>query len=293
MTSRLIVLGSANRDLTVLVPRHPLPDETLLGSRLVTGTGGKGANQALAAARAGIRPLFVAALGTDVAGDELLADLAGGGVDVSGVVRVAEQPTGIALITVSEAGENTIVVVPGANGDLDVTAAAMAVSAASAPGTVLLAQLEIPLEVVQAGAVAVAEAGGRFVLNLSPARAVPAELLGLADPLVVNESEASLLAGQPVSSPESAASVARALLEMSRSVVITLGAAGVVVADADGVRHVDAQRVTVLDTTGAGDAFVGALVARLADGQDLDAAVLAGVAAGADAVQHVGAQPPR
>ncbi|WP_167041338.1 ribokinase [Salinibacterium sp. ZJ454] len=293
MTSRLIVLGSANRDLTVLVPRHPLPGETLLGSRLVTGTGGKGANQALAAARAGIRPLFVAALGTDVAGDELLADLADGGVDVAGVVRMAEQPTGIALITVSEAGENTIVVVPGANADLDVTAAAMAVSAASAPGTVLLAQLEIPLEVVQAGAVAVAEAGGRFVLNLSPARAVPTELLGLADPLVVNESEASLLAGQPVSSPESAASVARALLEMSRSVVITLGAAGVVVADADGVRHVDAQRVTVLDTTGAGDAFVGALVARLADGQDLDTAVLAGVTAGAAAVQHVGAQPPR
>jgi ribokinase len=122
---------------------------------------------------------------------------------------------------------------------------------------------------------------------------VPAELLRLADPLVVNESEASLVAGSPVSSAESAASVAGALLELSRSVVITLGAAGVVDADADGVRHVDAQKVAVLDTTGAGDAFVGALVAQLADGQDLDAAVFAGVAAGAAAVQHMGAQPPR
>ncbi|MET1043067.1 MAG: ribokinase [Microbacteriaceae bacterium] len=293
MTSPLIVLGSANRDLTVLVPRHPLPGETLLGSTLVTSTGGKGANQALAAARAGMTPLFLAALGTDAGGDELLAGLADGGVDVSGVVRVAGEPTGIALITVSEQGENTIVVVPGANAAIDLTTTAAAVSAASAPGTVLLAQLEIPLDVAQAGAVAVRDAGGRFVLNLSPAQSVPADLLRLADPLVMNETEASLVAGEPVTSPECAASVAASLLGLSPSVVITLGAAGVVLADAHGVRHVPAQKVTAVDTTGAGDAFVGALAARLADGHSLDDAVLAGVAAGAATVQHVGAQPPR
>jgi ribokinase len=293
VTSSLIVLGSANRDLTALVPRHPEPGETILGDRLATGTGGKGANQALAAARAGASPLFVAAIGTDAAGDDVLADLTAGGVDVSAIARVENEPTGVALITVSEQGENTIVVVPGANWMLDVSAAAERIARSATLDTVLLAQLEIPIDVVKAGAEAVAAADGRFVLNLSPSRDVPAGLLALADPLVVNESEASLLAGVPVDSADQALSAAAVLAQTCRSVVVTLGGDGVVLADDVGVRHFPAERVPVIDTTGAGDAFVGALVAVLAEGGALESAVHAGIAAGAAAVQYVGAQPPQ
>jgi ribokinase len=293
VTNSLIVLGSANRDLTALVPRHPEPGETVLGSRLATGTGGKGANQALAAARAGAAPLFVAAIGTDAAGDDVLSDLTVGGVDVSAVTRVEAEPTGVALITVSEQGENSIVVVPGANSLIDAARSAADIARAATSDTVLLAQLEIPLEVVKSGAESVAAADGRFVLNLSPARDVPAGLLALADPLVVNESEASLIAGVPVDSADQALSAAAVLAQTCRSVVVTLGGDGVVLADDLGVRHFPAERAPVVDTTGAGDAFVGALVAVLAEGGGLEPAVHAGIAAGAAAVQYVGAQPPR
>jgi ribokinase len=199
----------------------------------------------------------------------------------------------VALITVSEQGENTIVVVPGANSLIDAKTAAERIARSATSDTVLLAQLEIPLDVVKAGAEAVAAADGRFVLNLSPSREVPAGLLALADPLVVNESEASMLAGVPVDSADQALSAAAVLAQTCRSVVVTLGGDGVVLADDFGVRHFPAERVPVVDTTGAGDAFVGALVAVLAAGEALEPAVQAGIAAGAAAVQYVGAQPPR
>ncbi len=286
----LIVLGSANRDYTVLVERHPLPGETVLGGSLLIATGGKGANQAVAAALAGAKPVFLGAVGGDSVGGDILTDLAARGVDVSRVLRSPE-PTGVALITVSRDGENSIVVAPGANAALDADTTATTITTLVAADSVLLCQLEIPIEVVAAAAVQVEAVGGRFVLNLSPSQSVSPKLLALADPVILNEAEAAELAGSAIDSPADAETVARRLLATSRSVVITLGGDGAVVADSTGVKYVPATRVTVVDTTGAGDAFAGALAAALASGNDLVAAVDAGIAAGAAAVQYVGAQP--
>lgn len=293
MVASLIVLGSANTDYTVLVDRHPLPGETLLGDELVVATGGKGANQALAAARSGAMPVFLGAVGADGNGRQLLDALGSGGVDVSSVAVVDDAPTGIALITVSRDGENTIVVAAGANGRVNAHEVEAGIRAVGGAGTVLLAQLEIPLAAVRVGAETIAELGGRTVLNLSPSRAVPDELLALCDPLVVNESEAHDLTDLPVGSIDEAHAAAAALRERCRSVVITLGGDGAVWADQTDAGHHAAPSVTVVDTTGAGDAFAGALAAALADGEGLDTAVERGVAAGAAAVQWLGAQPPR
>ncbi len=297
----LIVLGSANTDSTVVVERHPRPGETVMGGDVVVGTGGKGANQALAAARAGAAPVFVGAVGDDAGGAALLRALASGGVAVDLVERRTDAPTGVALITLARDGENSIVVAPGANSRLDPARVVEALAPLTDDGTVLLAQLEVPLPVVEAAAAAVDGAGGRVVLNLSPSREVPDALLAACDPLVVNESEASDLSGQPVVDPSSAAAAAATLLERCRSVVITLGGEGAVFAargpeseGGAGLRgHLPAPRVSVVDTTGAGDAFVGAVAAELERGGDLAAAVERGVAAGAEAVQWLGAQPPR
>jgi ribokinase len=286
----LLVLGSANRDYTVIVERQPAPGETVLGGELNVATGGKGANQAAAAARAGAKPIFIGAVGSDAVGGDILADLAARGVDVSLVSRSSEQ-SGVALITVSRDGENSIVVAPGANASLDPAATAALVAARVDAKSVLLCQLEISPEAVSAAATAVEKVGGRFVLNLSPSRYVSPKLLALADPLVLNESEAADLAGSAIDGSADAQTIAKRLLATSRSVVITLGADGAIVADSTGVRHAPAVRVPVVDTTGAGDAFAGALAAGLAAGDDLATAVNAGIAAGAAAVQHLGAQP--
>jgi ribokinase len=287
----LIVLGSVNRDYTIAVDRQPGPGETVLGGALSVAMGGKGANQAVAAARAGAKPVFVLAVGSDSVGADTLAELAARGVDVSHA-RTVDAPTGVALITVSADGENTIVVAPGANAVLGAADVATVVASLADASSVLLCQLEISPDVVSAAATEVEKAGGRFVLNLSPSRYVSPKLLGLADPLILNETEAADLASSTIDSPADAITVATRLLTTSRSVVITLGSDGAIVADASGVSHSPAERVTVVDTTGAGDAFAGTLAAALVAGDSLAAAVTAGIAAGAHAVQHRGAQAP-
>jgi ribokinase len=287
----LIVLGSANRDYTVAVERGPQPGETVLGGALSIATGGKGANQAVAAARAGAKPIFLGAVGSDSVGADILAELGARGVDVSHT-RTVDAPTGVALITVSVDGENTIVVAPGANAELDAAQTAKTVSSLVDESAVLLCQLEISPDVVSAAATVIESVGGRFVLNLSPSRYVSPKLLALANPLILNESEAADLAGSRIDSPADAIAIATRLLSTSRSVVITLGGDGAIVAEGASVSHVPAELVTVIDTTGAGDAFAGALVATLAAGDALVPAVTAGIRAGAAAVQHPGAQPP-
>ena len=283
--------GSVNADLVVSVDRRPAAGETVLGSDLATFPGGKGANQAVAAARLGASVAFLGRVGTDSFAAFLRENLQREGV-AAGHLLAVPGPSGVALITVDPAGDNSIIVAQGANARLSAEGIEAARDAFEA-ARVVCAQLEIPVAAVQAAARLAAAAGARFILNLSPAREVPPALLAAADPLVVNEHEAAFLLGDslPGRGPGSPAASAAALLARGpRSVVITLGADGAYAADAGGGAHVRSPRVTVVDTTGAGDAFTGALAWRLSLGDTLaDAAALA-ARAGAAAVTARGAQ---
>ncbi|MET7825932.1 ribokinase [Streptomyces sp. NPDC005386] len=283
----LLVVGSANADLVVRVERRPAAGETVLGSDLVVHPGGKGANQAVAAARLGARTALLARVGDDGHGRLLLDAQRAAGVDTVGVL-VGGAPTGVALITVDPSGDNSIVVSPGANGRLapeDVRAAGSLFHASR----VVSAQLEIPLETVVEVVRSLAE-GGRLVLNPSPPRPLPSEVLAACDPLIVNEHEARVIAGDDLgNSPEDWAT---ALLALGpRSVVITLGAAGALVAERAGARvRVPSVRVAAVDTTGAGDAFTAALAWRLGRGESLPEAAGYAARVGAAAVTRAGAQ---
>ncbi|MFB6604173.1 ribokinase [Streptomyces noursei] len=285
----VLVVGSANADLTVRVTRRPGAGETVLGTDLVESAGGKGANQAAAAARIGGRTALLARVGGDAYGELLLAAQRAAGTDVAPVIVDADARTGTAMIIVSPDGDNSIVVSPGANAALtpkDV-AAAQDVIAAS---TVLSLQLEIPMETVRAAAEAAEGAGTRVVLNPSPTpEDLDRALLSAADPLVVNEHEARQLSGRTDGTP---AEWAAALRERgARSVVVTLGGDGALVLDDSGTTTVPGVRVEAVDTTGAGDAFTGALATRLAGGAALADAARFAVRVGAAAVTKPGAQP--
>jgi len=280
----LLVVGSANADLVIRVARRPAAGETVLGSDLVTHPGGKGANQAVAAARLGARTALLARVGDDAHGRLLGDSLRAAGVDTAGILT-GDAPTGVALITVDPTGDNSIVVSSGANARLspeDVRAAEELLRAAR----VVSLQLEIPLETVAA---AVAASQARVVLNASPPAPLPPEVLAACDPLVVNEHEArSLLGAGAGDTPEAWAA---ALLALGpRSVVVTLGAGGALVADPAGSVRIPSPEVKAVDTTGAGDAFTGALAWRIGVGDELETAVRFAVRVGAAAVTKAGAQ---
>ncbi|MFF7599417.1 ribokinase [Streptomyces mirabilis] len=282
----LLVVGSANADLVIGVERRPAAGETALGSDLVVHPGGKGANQAVAAGRLGARTALLARVGDDAHGRLLLDSQRAAGVDTAGVL-VGGAPTGVALITVDPSGDNSIVVSPGANGRLtpeDVRSAGNLLAASR----VVSAQLEIPLETV-VEVVRNLAPGSRFVLNPSPPRALPAEVLAACDPLIVNEHEARVIIGTDLGdSPEDWAS---ALLALGpRSVVITLGARGALAASADGAARVPSVKVETVDTTGAGDAFTAALAWRLGLDEPLAEAAAYAARVGAAAVTRAGAQ---
>ncbi|QFQ97517.1 ribokinase [Streptomyces phaeolivaceus] len=284
----LLVVGSANADLVIGVERRPGAGETVLGSDLAVHPGGKGANQAVAAARLGARTALLARVGDDGNGRLLLDSQRAAGVDTAGVL-VGGAPTGVALITVDPSGDNSIVVSPGANGKLtpeDVRAADALLRASR----VVSAQLEIPLETVVEVVRRLPE-GTRFVLNPSPPRELPDEVLAACDPLIVNEHEARIIVGgEPAGSP-SPEDWARALLALGpRSVVVTLGAEGALVADAEGSARVPAVKVDAVDTTGAGDAFTAALAWRLGAGSAPAEAAAYAARVGAAAVTRAGAQ---
>ncbi len=273
---RVVVVGSANVDLAVDVPRPPKAGETVLGDRLRRSPGGKGANQAVAAAVAGgADTTFVGALGEDEGADLLLVSLGGAGVRTDLVER-ADALTGTAFITVAPDGENAIVVAPGANDHVKIGAAQ---ADRIAQADVVLAQLEIPVDVVAAAAAA-KRPGALMVLNAAPSRELPDSLWETVDLLVVNEHEAADLAGEP-----------EKLLEQVPAVVVTLGGDGCVLLrrDHDPVR-IPGLRVDVVDTTGAGDTFCGVLAAALAQGEDLSEAAKRATVAGALAVTKPGAQ---
>ncbi|GAA3929120.1 ribokinase [Microbacterium soli] len=284
------VVGSINVDEIVVVPRHPLPGETLLATSSTVAPGGKGANQAVAAARLGARVGMIGAVGDDGRARTALSLLAGAGVDLTDVVPV-DGPTGIARITVDDVGENTIIVVPGANARVD-DALVAARSASIARAAVVVLQGEIP---VDASACAARLATGRVLLNLAPVIGVPGDLLQAADPLVVNEHEARLLLADVAGRTDPDADDGRIAVLLqeqgARSVVLTLGARGALCVDDDGVTTIASPRVDAVDTSGAGDAFVGALAMRLADGDELRTAVRFAVRVGAFAVGSAGTQP--
>jgi ribokinase len=268
----VVVVGSANLDLVARAARLPAAGETVLGSDYAEHPGGKGLNQAVAAARSGASTAFVAALGDDDAGRALRHVISAAGIDDSTVATLGGVATGRAVIVVDDQAENQIVVVPGANAALErVTLPA---------ARVMLCQLEIPLAVVAAALAQARAAGVTTVLNPAPATELPHELLELCDVLVPNEHEVELLGG------------AERLIDRGvGAVVVTRGAAGIDVVTTSGVTHQPPFEVTPIDTTGAGDACCGAIAARLAAGDDLRAAVRFGAAAGALATTVRGAVP--
>jgi ribokinase len=269
---RLVVLGSINQDITVITAHLPDPGQTVMGTALRRTLGGKGANQAVSAAKAGAQVAMIGCVGADAEATMLVAELASHGVDIARVRRVQE-PTGTAVITVEASAENTIVVVPGANGallvlgddDLDEIAGA----------DLLLLQLELPIAVVLAGAGAAARAGVPVLLNPSPAQTLPPQLLAGLTILVLNEGEAAALGP--------------AALASARHLVTTLGARGATYAGPEESFSVPAPVVAALDTTGAGDAFVGAFAAAWARGDSPLSAVRRGCTAGALAATQPGA----
>jgi ribokinase len=278
----VIVVGSANADLVVDVPRQPGRGETVLGGDVRHFAGGKGANQAVAASRAGgARTAFLGALGRDDGAALLEASLRAGGV-VTDHIQRTDAPTGLALITLSPDGDNAIVVAPGANARLELDAARTGVVAAAAVG---LAQLEIPLTVVEAAARA---ARGRFLLNAAPSQVLPAELLAATDVLIVNEHEAAEVAGAEGTPAE----LAERLTGLVPAAVLTLGARGSLVAERGRPPvAIPTLAVEAIDTTGAGDTFCGVLAARLAAGEPLVAAARRASVAAALATTKPGAQP--
>jgi len=268
-------------DLVVRQARPALPGETIFGHRFDTGPGGKGLNQAVAAARAGARVAFLGAVGDDDFGARLRATLVGEGIDVDGLVTLAD-PTGIAAITVTDDGENSIVVVPGANASSALRDADRGRIAAASH---LVVQLERPLELVLEACRFARSQGVRTVVTPAPVADGLDELIDLADVLVLNEGEAQRLAGRA-----DAEDAATALSERAGLVIVTLGARGALVAERGTVRqHIAARPVAAVDTTGAGDAFVGALVAWLAGGAELTEAGAAASAAASLAVTRAGA----
>ena len=286
----ITVVGSINVDLISQVRRHPQPGETLHGTGGQMLPGGKGANQAVAAAKLGGDVRMIGAVGTDAQAEVGLAGLRAAGVDLTGV-REIEGPTGLAIVTVAEDGENTIVVIAGANDSVDaaqVTAAKNMIAASS----IVVCQGEIPREGIEALPALVT---GRFLHNPAPVMELDPAVLRTSDPLVVNEHEAALVLAQldpDAEVPEAPEQIVGALREAGiASVVLTLGAQGSLVADADGTHRIPAAPVTAVDTTGAGDAFIGALAVGLARGETLPDAARLASRVGAFAATGQGAQP--
>lgn len=286
MQGKLLVVGSLNMDLVISVARHPQIGETILGGKFATIPGGKGANQAVAAARMGAAVTMIGRVGQDGFGDELRASAVNDGISIQHVVVDEHEATGIALITVDAGGRNTIVVASGANLALtprDLHTAKSAFDNAD----VLVTQLESPLETVSEALALAAEHKLRVVLNPAPAQLLSSELLSKVDYFIPNEREAMQVVGA-----ETLESAIDLLLGMGvRNLIITLGEKGVLVITAEGRQKIPAYPVQAIDTVAAGDAFVGAFATGLAEGLSTEQAARLGNAAAAISVTRIGAQP--
>jgi ribokinase len=284
----ILVVGSINMDLVVRANHFPAPGETIQGSELATYPGGKGANQAVAAARQGIPTAILGCVGQDAHGDQLIQNLRQNHVDTA-LVRRDEAATGSAIIIVDSQGQNSIVVSPGANGKLG----AEDVQAVSdTRPKMLILQLEIPLEsILRASALAKAQ-DTQVLLNPAPARPLPDALLSETDYLLPNEGELSQLSGRSVHDLASAESAARVLLDRgAKTIIVTLGPSGSLIVTQEAASHIPAYEVQVVDTTAAGDAFIGGFAAARLRGLSLEEAAAYGNACGALAASKPGAQP--
>jgi ribokinase len=287
----IVVLGSSNTDMVIRVDRIPRPGETVLGGEFLTAAGGKGANQAVSAARAGGKVTFIARVGRDIFGDKAIAGFRQDRINTEFITRDPVKPSGVALIFVAKDGENSIAVAGGANGRLLSPQLKKVRSSLNTAGTVLM-QLETPLTTVYEAARVAAKAGAKVILNPAPARPLPTSLLKLVSVLTPNETEAEVLSGVRVSNEVSAARAARKLLAMgARAVVITLGSRGAYVETKGLKQFVSGFKVKAVDCTAAGDVFNGALAVAISEGKSLFEAVRFANAAAAISVTRVGAQP--
>lgn len=283
------VLGSLNVDMVVRVPALPRPGGTVLGDRLLTVPGGKGANQAAAAARLGARVRLIGRVGADVFGEELAGGLEADGVDVSGVARDDVEPTGAALIIVESGGQNLIAVAPGANGRVGDAEVARLLDGLTA-GDVVVLQLEVPLRTVLAAAAGARRADAVVVLNAAPSGHLATHSLPDVDVLVVNESEAADLTGVRMAGVEAAVGAAEQLGRRARAVAVTLGAAGAILWEKGRATQIDPLPAEAVDVTAAGDAFIGAAALGISEGWNILEAARLGAAAGAATVTRVGAR---
>jgi ribokinase len=291
MGSRVVVVGSSNTDMIIKLDRLPKPGETVIGGEFSTAAGGKGANQAVAAARAGGDVTLVARVGSDMFGRQAVERFTSDGIDIRHVLEDSSSPSGVALIFVDQHGENSIAVASGANARLapaDVLGASEAINSAD----IMVTQLETPVETVQAAVELAAEHGVRVVLNPAPARPLGEDILRRVSVLTPNETEAALLTGMEVSHESEAEAAAEKLLAMGvGTVLMTLGARGAFVLNSDHRELVAGFPVEAVDATAAGDVFNGALAVALAEGVALTQAVRFANAAAALSVTKLGAQP--
>ncbi len=286
----ILVVGSSNTDMIIKMERIPKPGETIIGGKFASAAGGKGANQAVGAARAGGAVTLIARVGQDMFGDNAVAGFVADGINVNYVLRDRTSPSGVALIFVGQNGENSIAVASGANAKLtpaDVRKARIAFRGAK----VVLLQLETPLATVQAAAELAEVADARVILNPAPARALPDKLLRRVFLLTPNESEAELLTGVTVDNVDGAAKAATVLLARgAQNVIITMGARGALLAGKNLRQLIPAFKVKAVDTTAAGDVFNGTLALALAEGRSLLEAARFASAAAAISVTRMGAQ---
>ncbi len=287
----VVVVGSLNMDLVMRTPRVPVGGETLHGHEFSTLPGGKGANQAVACARLGAKVAMIGQVGNDGFGTTLRDGLAADGIDVNGVLQTSAVGTGVAMILVEDIGQNRIVLAAGANGALtpdDIDAQTALIGGAA----MVVLQLEVPMPVVERAIAIAHSAGVPVLLNPGPAKPLAEPLWSQIDLLIPNESEAELLSGIAVTDAASAYTAARVFRQRGvKCVLITLGANGVAVIDDAGERHLPAHVVKAVDTTAAGDTFIGGLTAGLVEGMAMDEAVALGQRASALCVTRHGAQP--
>ena len=287
----IAVVGSSNMDLVVKSKRIPATGETILGGDFIMVPGGKGANQAVAAAKLGAQVFFIAKLGDDIFGLQSLNNFKKEGVSTKYVLQTDEAPSGVALIMVDDEGNNVIVVAPGANHKLTPEDVKEAESDIASSGA-LVAQLEVPIETIEFAAGLANKSKVPFILDPAPAQKLSPELLSMVDVLTPNETEAQILTGIEVKDQESAEAAAQKLLECGvKNVILTMGASGYLSTGKEGTEFVAARKVTAADSTAAGDAFTGSLAVGLAKGQTLSEAASFANNVAAVSVTRMGAQP--